>query len=199
MSPKAKVYTITGLLALGVITLLWLMPRQPASSRERSVEEHQHQSDTLALALEMINGDNPMEGILMLRQLVEKDSTNIEAQMYLGLFSIQSSQFDKARERFETVLRLDPGNPEALWQLGQLNFGEQKFEEAAINFRALTQANAGEEYVNAWFFLGRSLEFTGDTKGALECYETFQPLNTDTAVANKLDGFIEELRKKLNE
>jgi len=199
MKPSAKVYAITGLVALTIAALLWAMPRQPLSSRERAVGEANNQSDTLALALEMINGENPMEGIMLLRTLVEKDSTNIEAHMYLGLFSIQSSQLDKARERFDTVLRLDPGNHEALWQLGQLNFGEQRFEEAANNFRQLTKSAHEDEYANAWFFLGRSLEFMGDTKAALECYKTFQPLNEDTAVANKLEEFIFELEKKLNE
>jgi cytochrome c-type biogenesis protein CcmH/NrfG len=58
--------------------------------------------------------DNPMEGILKVRQVVEKDSTNIYAQMVLGQGSLMSGQYDRAIDRFEKVLALQPVNLEAI-------------------------------------------------------------------------------------
>lgn len=58
--------------------------------------------------------DNPMEGIMKIRQVVEKDSTNVYAQITLGYGSMISGQYDKAILRFETVNRLQPGNLEAI-------------------------------------------------------------------------------------
>jgi tetratricopeptide (TPR) repeat protein len=52
----------------------------------------------------------PMEGILKVRSVAEKDSTNIFAQEVLGHGSMLSGQFDKAITRFETVYRLSGNN-----------------------------------------------------------------------------------------
>lgn len=55
-----------------------------------------------------ITGQPPMKGIGILREVIAEDSTHINAQLNLGYFSIQSGQFDKAIERFETVKRINP-------------------------------------------------------------------------------------------
>ena len=48
----------------------------------------------------------PMEGILKVRGVADKDSSNIFAQEVLGHGSMYSGQYDKAIARFETVYRL---------------------------------------------------------------------------------------------
>ncbi len=62
---------------------------------------------------------NPMEGIQKIRAVVEKDSTNVYAQMTLGHASILSGQLDRAIERFEKVVRLQPRNLEAILSLAE--------------------------------------------------------------------------------
>jgi len=64
--------------------------------------------------------DNPMEGILKVRQVVEKDSTNIFAQMVLGQGSLMSGQYDRAIDRFEKVLALQPVNLEAILLMAEV-------------------------------------------------------------------------------
>lgn len=61
----------------------------------------------------------PMKGIMLLREVVLKDSTHINAQLNLGLFAVQSGQYDKAIERFERILRINPEFTEAYLYLGQ--------------------------------------------------------------------------------
>src|SRR5690606_23405365 len=51
---------------------------------------------------------NPMQGIALLREVVEADPKNVEANKALGLFSLQSQQFDKAIDRFKTVVEQKP-------------------------------------------------------------------------------------------
>ena len=63
---------------------------------------------------------NPMEGILKVRQVVEKDSTNIYAQMVLGQGSLLSGQYDRAIDRFEKVLALQPVNLEAILLMAEV-------------------------------------------------------------------------------
>jgi lipopolysaccharide biosynthesis regulator YciM len=64
--------------------------------------------------------DNPMEGILKVRQVAEKDSTNVFAQMVLGHGSLLSEQYDKAIDRFGKVLALQPENLEAILMMAEV-------------------------------------------------------------------------------
>jgi tetratricopeptide (TPR) repeat protein len=63
---------------------------------------------------------SPMEGIQKIRQVAEKDPKNIYAQITLGQASIVSGQLDKAIERFEKVLQLQPQNLEAIISLADV-------------------------------------------------------------------------------
>lgn len=59
---------------------------------------------------------NPMQGIQLLLGVVKKDPKNLGANMNLGLFSMKSGQFEKAVDRFKTVIEINP-NPEAYFYL----------------------------------------------------------------------------------
>jgi tetratricopeptide (TPR) repeat protein len=63
--------------------------------------------------------DNPMQGILTVREIAQKNPDNIYAQMILGLGGKKSGQYDKAIERFSYVIRKQPHNLEAIFQLGE--------------------------------------------------------------------------------
>jgi tetratricopeptide (TPR) repeat protein len=56
----------------------------------------------------------PMEGILKIREVVEKDSTNTYAQLMLVRGALLSGQYDKAISRLETITRIEPDNAEAI-------------------------------------------------------------------------------------
>ncbi len=55
-----------------------------------------------------------MKGIQQLLQVVRKDSTNMHAQLVLGIGGIISNQLDKGIERLNKVVRAEPGNLEAI-------------------------------------------------------------------------------------
>ncbi|MFC0774555.1 tetratricopeptide repeat protein [Terrimonas alba] len=63
---------------------------------------------------------NPMEGLGKIMEVVNKDSTNIYAQMTLVKGSILSGQIDKAINRLSTVHRLQPDNIEAILMLAEV-------------------------------------------------------------------------------
>ncbi|WP_353125740.1 tetratricopeptide repeat protein [Parapedobacter pyrenivorans] len=52
--------------------------------------------------------NNPMAGISLLQEVVKADPNHVEANKSLGLFSMQSRQFDRAIDRFKTVVSLQP-------------------------------------------------------------------------------------------
>jgi lipopolysaccharide biosynthesis regulator YciM len=105
--------------ALVAIVLLVLVPRTPSGKRKEVASMDPARART-AEAVALVNGQDPMRGIMMLRQIVEEDPANIEAHWQLGLFSVQSGQYDKALERFKKVVELDEGMiPDAWFYLGR--------------------------------------------------------------------------------
>ncbi len=90
--------------------------------------------------------DNPMQGILAIKEIADKDPNNLYAQMMLGLGGVQSGQYDKAAERFLTVVKKQPNNIEAILNLATIyermgNKAEAaKWYKDALNFIQIPQA-----------------------------------------------------------
>jgi tetratricopeptide (TPR) repeat protein len=61
---------------------------------------------------------SPMEGIGLLRDVVDKDPGNTRAILQLGHFSVFSGQFQKALERYRQALAVDPLLDEAYFFIG---------------------------------------------------------------------------------
>jgi tetratricopeptide (TPR) repeat protein len=72
----------------------------------------------------------PMEGIMKIRTVAEKDPNNVFAQFMLGYGGMVSGQTDKAAERFKKVIELDPENTEAVFLLAELYERAGKKKEA---------------------------------------------------------------------
>lgn len=63
--------------------------------------------------------DNPMQGILKIKEVVDKNPHNIYGQMILALGGKKSGQNEKAIERFLLILQDEPTNIEALVHLAE--------------------------------------------------------------------------------
>jgi tetratricopeptide (TPR) repeat protein len=74
-------------------------------------------------------GSNPMEGILMIREVADRDPHNMYAQMMLGIGGVMTGQFDKAIDRFKKVVDHQPNNIEAVLSLAEAY--EQKGDKAS--------------------------------------------------------------------
>lgn len=70
------------------------------------------------LAMTYTTTSTPMKGISMLREVVEKDPKHELATYNLGLLSLKSGQFDKAKERFLTLRKSFPDNLTYSYYLG---------------------------------------------------------------------------------
>ena len=177
-----------GVLVAGI---LW-MPRVPASaSHAEEVALEDIGTDPVDIAITKVNGENPMEGILELRALAEETPPNLDAVLWLGRFSVQSGQLDKARERFEQVIDAAPDRVEAYWERAMLDMEEGFLEDAVQGFDLCISAD--EMYVNGRFFKARCLEAMGQVDQALTEYKSYLPLSPDTAVSRSVEGIIERL------
>ncbi|UII22110.1 tetratricopeptide repeat protein [Fulvivirga ligni] len=70
------------------------------------------------LAMTYLSTSNPMQGIMMLREILEQDPSNEKAMFNLGVLSMQSGQYDKAVERFSKLVDVYPNNMQAQFFLG---------------------------------------------------------------------------------
>jgi uncharacterized protein HemY len=57
--------------------------------------------------------DNPMKGILMLLDLNKKFPENVGVLVNLGRLGLKTAQFEKAAQRLEKVIVLEPDNRSA--------------------------------------------------------------------------------------
>jgi tetratricopeptide (TPR) repeat protein len=85
---------------------------------------------------------NPMQGIGLLREILAKDENNQLALLNLGLLSMQSGQHDKAIQRFEKLLEVNPQHIEAQYYLGQSYMNKGDKAKARELFTAISQAKA---------------------------------------------------------
>lgn len=178
-----------------VAAILW-MPRTPASAVELTAATSELSLEDVGaspvdIAIAKVNGENPMEGIMELRAMSEETPPNLEAVLWLGRFSVQSGQLDKARARFNQVIEAAPDRVDAYWERAMLDMEEGFLEDAVQGFDLCISAD--ELYVNGRFFKARCLEAMGQIDRALTEYKSYLPLAPDTAVSRSVEGIIERL------
>jgi len=103
--------------------------------------------------IESRNPQNSMKGILSIRKVTEINPNNADASFQLGMFSIQTGQFDKAEARLTKVLELQPKNELAKFQLANVKSQLGKGAEAKKLWEELlsttTDADLKQQIKNA--------------------------------------------------
>lgn len=92
-------------------------------------------------------GENPMSGILKVREVAEKNPDNMYAQFMLGVGGMMSGQLDKAAERFVTVIKHQPENLEAILRLAEV------YEMQGKKAQAITMYEQSKKLINNPGFL----------------------------------------------
>ncbi|MEL6557114.1 MAG: tetratricopeptide repeat protein [Bacteroidota bacterium] len=89
----------------------------------------------IKIGMTYVSGQNPMKGILMIREVLDEDPQNVEALFKLGFLAVQSGQLEKAVERFEQILSIEPKDWNSvlylgisLTELGQVTKAKKQFE-----------------------------------------------------------------------
>jgi tetratricopeptide (TPR) repeat protein len=82
------------------------------------------------LAMTYVGGENPMQGIGILKAVLKDDPKNETAIYQLGVLSLQSSQYEKALDRFKELVKVNPSNANAHYYMGVAYDNLGKNEEA---------------------------------------------------------------------
>ena len=137
---------------LGLVLALYIYtssvrPKRPSIKKELSITEQ------IQAALSNIqDADNPqsqMKGILQMRSLSEKYPENADLQWNMGLFSIQSGQYEKAIARFEKVINIDAQRLDAYMQLAVSYLALQDTSAATGVLISLIDKSEGDTQKNA--------------------------------------------------
>jgi tetratricopeptide (TPR) repeat protein len=116
---------------------------------QKSLELNPAQPDErVKIAMTYVASPSPMQGILMIRDVLKEHPENQLALFSLGVLSMQSGQYDKAIERFETLRELDPENTQVWFYLG-LSYKERGDVSNAITaFEQVKQLESDQNIIN---------------------------------------------------
>ncbi len=84
---------------------------------------------------------SPMEGIQTILEVSHRDSTNMYAQFMLGYGGIVTGQYDKAIERLNHVVKVQPDNTEAVFLLAEA------YERHGENAKAAEWYEKGKQFI----------------------------------------------------
>ena len=101
------------------------------------------------MAMTFVATQTPMQGILMLREVIAQDPHNELALYNLGQLSMQSGQFGKAAERFKQILNNNPNNEQAMFLLAASQAELGKKEEAKTLLNNLTKKSKNPQMLEA--------------------------------------------------
>ena len=130
-SKKIQLLILT--VSFGLIYFIYQLPTSVIENKT-SKEEIQ-KAVSVDQALSLIEGPNPMEGVFMLRNILENNPENTEALYYLGVLSNQTGQYQNALERFNQLIAIDSSDKRAYLQLGisNYNLGNKKKADSLFN------------------------------------------------------------------
>jgi tetratricopeptide (TPR) repeat protein len=106
------------------------------SSYRKATELNPENTDyTVKLASAIMEmGEEAMQGVQLLLGIIKENPDHIPANLILGRYGIVSGQFDKAVQRLEKVVKLDPTNTEAYFYLAEAYNGIGRKEDAIETF-----------------------------------------------------------------
>src|SRR6056300_1206131 len=138
MSSNSKKISAFVVGALIILISLQFFPRTP------SVDEGEVSVKKASLLIEQ---GEIMEGVTLLKTVLEVDPNNLDAIWELGKLSMQSQQFDKAVERFEKFVSITTGEEKVsgLISLSDAQFFNEDKEKALISLSQASTLNTNQE------------------------------------------------------
>jgi len=138
MSSNSKKILAFVIGALIILISLQFFPRTP------SVDEGEVSVKKASLLIEQ---GEIMEGVTLLKSVLEEDPNNLDAIWELGKLSMQSQQFDKAVERFEKFVSITSGEEKVsgLISLSDAHFFNDSKKEALESLIQASKLNTNQE------------------------------------------------------
>lgn len=89
----------------------------------------------------------PMKGIMLLREVVSTDPKHENAQLNLGFLSMKSGQLDKAIERFNKVLEINPARVDMYVYIGEAYVRSGNKQKAIENLKIFKNLSNDQQMI----------------------------------------------------
>jgi tetratricopeptide (TPR) repeat protein len=93
------------------------------------------------------NSDNPMKGINLLLEVIKEDPQHEMAQLNLGLLSVRSGQLEKALDRFDKVLSINPSRIEVHLYKAHVYMQQNQNRLAADELKRFIASSTDQELI----------------------------------------------------
>ncbi len=139
-------------LVMGIVLALYIYTSSVKPSRKvKNVQLTVTEQIEQALS-DIQNGESPeaqMKGVLKMRALAESNPENADLQWQMGMFSMQTGQYEKAVARFEKVISLDTLRLDAYTQIATSYTALQDTSSARNVLLALIEKSEGDLQASA--------------------------------------------------
>jgi Tfp pilus assembly protein PilF len=130
-SSKGQVIAVISALALAAVIVV--LPKTVPFDADNQKVDVEGAEETLEMQItegisSVLQSEAPMQGIMMLRQVLEKEPGNVKANLALAVFSVVSGQYEKAFDRFQQVLNAEQKDEGAAKFLAQVYAREGKID-----------------------------------------------------------------------
>jgi Tfp pilus assembly protein PilF len=151
---KGQIIVVVGALAL-VVAIVVLPKTVPFDADNQKVEvEGSEEAIEMQIAegvSSVLESEAPMQGIMILKKVLEKDPNNVKANLALAVFSVVSGQYDKAFERFQHVLNAEQKDESAVKFLAQVYAREGKIDMiigSMTEYKAMVESDGIQRQVD---------------------------------------------------
>jgi len=133
MISLSKGQVIAVISALALVAVIVVLPKTVPFDADNQKVDVEGAEETLEMQItegisSVLQSEAPMQGIMMLRQVLEKEPGNVKANLALAVFSVVSGQYEKAFDRFQQVLNAEQKDEGAAKFLAQVYAREGKID-----------------------------------------------------------------------
>ena len=129
------------------------------------------------------------------KKVLEKDPKNQEAMLLIGNCYSNRGDEKKALEWYNKIEFEKIDDPTVLFNIGSNFYTQSKFEEALKYYKKAVEIQ--ENFLDAIYQLGLTYLTLGDSQDAIKTFDNYLKFDQDSKRAYQVKGFIEFLKKKI--
>ena len=131
------------------------------------------------------------------KKVLEKDPKNQEAMLLIGNCYANRGDEKKALEWYNKIEFEKIDDPMVLFNIGSNFYTQSKFEEALKYYKKAVEIQ--KNFLDAIYQLGLIYLNLGNSQDAIEVFESYLKYDQDSERASQVKGFIEFLKKKIED
>ncbi len=130
-------------------------------------------------------------------KILEKDPNNNEVILLIGNCYANWGQDEKALEWYHEIEFEKIDNPTVLYNIGTNYYNVSEFQEALKYYKKAVEIQG--DFLDGLYQLGLIHLTLGNHKGAIDAFESYIKQDPDSERASQVKGFIEFIKKKIEE